>query len=71
MEPILSVTNITFIEILEPFETVLGVPVCTTVSRYNIAPSAKSNHASEETPIDDNCNMDADESIDKESVIFL
>jgi hypothetical protein len=68
IEPMQFLANTTSIETLQPFETVLDAPVRTTV--YNIAPSAKSNHSSEETPMDDNSHMDADEYIVKESVIF-
>jgi hypothetical protein len=62
MEPILSVTNITVLESpQQPLETMIEVPVRTTTAPYDITPSFKPNHASEEVPTDDSPSIDADD----------
>ena len=65
----LSVTNTSVLGSPESLETVIKVPVRTTGSLYDIAPTTESNHATEELPMDISPDMVTEELNSKESVI--
>jgi hypothetical protein len=58
--PIEPIQFLTIKEIVQPFEIVIGVPVRTNVSQYNITPPARSNHPFEDIPEGDNLSTDFD-----------
>ena len=62
--------NISVLESPESLETVIKVPVRTTGSLYDIAPTTESNHATEELPMDISPDMVTEELNNKESVII-
>jgi hypothetical protein len=57
IEPIQFLTDITIKEIVQPFEIVIGAPVRTNVSQYDITRPAGSNYPFQDIPKGDNLSM--------------